>query len=176
MIKDPIGALAHVKLLQNYSNLDVQAPSLGWGKEYPSITPSDYLETTLDEQGSYVSSELTNFGWYGVNISTQRTDNKSASSRAMAKDICNRFFLMSWVGDDFKERVEQVAQKSNRVGLQQVTQLEMLSHGKRVEQDTRNIFCEPFVNYDFDIGSKKFRKSMGITKVSLDLTNGLRKS
>ena len=176
LIKDPIGALAHVKLLQNYSNLDVQAPSLGWGKEYPSITPSDYLETTLDEHGSYVSSELTNFGWYGVNISTQRTDNKSASSRAMAKDICNRFFLMSWVGDDFKERVEQVAQKSNRVGLQQVTQLEMLSYGKRVEQDTRNIFCEPFVNYDFDIGSKKFRKSMGITKVSLDLSTDSEKA
>lgn len=169
LIKDPIGALAHIKLLQNYSSLDIAPPSSGWGKAYPSITPSDRLETTLDAEGSFVSSELTSFGWYDVNISTQRTDNKSASSRAMAKDICNRFFLMSWIGDDLKERVEQVAQKSNRAGLQEVTQLEMLSYGKRVEQDSRNIFCEPLVNYDYDIGSKKFRKSMGITKVSLDL-------
>jgi len=170
LIKDPIGALAHVKLLQNYSNLGVSTPANGWGKGYTNINAQSYLNLDLDTNGSYLQSELDLLGWYGVEVATQITDNKSLSSRAVSKDICNRFFLISWVGDDFKERVTQVAQKTTQTGLEQIDQTMMLSWGQRVEQDSRNIFCEPVVNYAFDVGSKKFTKSMAITNTGSDLT------
>lgn len=168
LIKDPLGALAHTKLLQNYSNFGINAPASGWGKAYSSVSPDSLLELTLDADGTYVSSELDTLGWYGVEISTQIT--KNVSSKAISKDICNRFFLISWIGDNFKEKVCQVAQKTTFKGLEQVTQLDMLSWGSRIEQDSRNIFCEPYVNYDYDVGSGKFNKSMAITNTGSDLT------
>ena len=175
LIQDPIGALAHVKFLQNYSSLNISSPSLGWGKEYPNILPSEVINLDFNTQGSYVSQDLIDFDFYDVKIATQRTDNKSVGSKAMARDICNRFFLMSWIGDDFKERVDQVVQKTGSSSLATITQANMISWGKRVEQDTRNIFCEPFINYDYDVGSQKFNKSIGITNVSSDLTTDAEK-
>lgn len=175
LIQDPIGALAHVKFLQNYSSLNISSPALGWGKEYPSILPSDVINLDFNTQGSYVSQDLIDFDFYDVKIATQRTDNKSVGSKAMARDICNRFFLMSWIGDDFKERVDQVVQKTGSSSLATITQANMISWGKRIEQDTRNIFCEPFINYDYDVGSQKFNKSIGITNVSSDLTTDAEK-
>jgi hypothetical protein len=169
LINDPIGALAHVKYLQNYNNFGITPPVLGWGKEYPNVFANNLIELNPNADGSFVDDDLEDFGWYDVGISTQRTDNKSTSSTAMSKDICNRFFLMSWIGDDNRERVTQVAQKTSKTITEVVDQTKMISWGKRVEQDTRNIFCQPFVNYDFDVASKKFRNSMGITKVSSDL-------
>ncbi len=175
LIQDPIGALAHVKFLQNYSSLNISSPALGWGKEYPNILPSEVINLDFNTQGAYVSQDLIDFDFYDVKIATQRTDNKSVGSKAMARDICNRFFLMSWIGDDFKERVDQVVQKTGSSSLATITQANMISWGKRIEQDTRNIFCEPFINYDYDVGSQKFNKSIGITNVSSDLTTDAEK-
>jgi hypothetical protein len=178
LIQDPIGALAHVKYLQNYSSIPnaPAPPSSGWGKQYPNIAANDIINLDFGTEGAYVTQDLIDFDFYDVKIATQRTDNKSVSSKAMAKDICNRFFLMSWIGDDLKERVEQVVQKTGSQSLTTITQANMISWGKRIEQDTRNIFCEPFVNYDYDVGSQKFNKSIGITNVSSDLQTDAEKA
>lgn len=177
LIQDPIGALMHVKYLQNFSNIGTSAPASGWGKEYPSTAVSNFVETTLDAQGSYYTQDFIDFDFYDVKIAHQITESKAISSKAISKDICNRFFLISWLGDsNGKEQVEQVVQKTNKAGLQEVTQLEMLSYGNRIEWDTRNIFTEPVVNYAYDAGSKKFNKTISITNTSNDLATDAEKA
>lgn len=176
LIQDPIGALLHTKYLQNFSNLGTTAPSNGWGKDYPTTGVSSFVETTLDAEGSYYTQDFIDFDFYDVKIAHQITETKAISSKAISKDICNRFFLISWVGADGKEKVEQVVQKTNAVSLPEITQLDMLSYGNRVEWDTRNIFCEPVVNYSYDVGAKKFNKSMSITNVSSDLSTDAEKA
>jgi len=176
LIQDPIGALLHAKYLQNFSNVGVATPSLGWGKEYPSTPPGSLIELGFNNFGSYYTQDFEDFDFYSVKIAHQINESKSVGSRSFAKDICNRFFLISWVGDDGLEKVEQVVQKTNAETLPEITQINMLSYGNRTEWDTRNIFCEPVVNYSYDVGSKKYNKSISITNVSSDLTTDQEKA
>ena len=168
LINDPLGALAHTKWLQNFTNEDTAVvPTEGWGKAYP--TGYDPLNKVADTNGSYRHQDLDQFGWYDVELSKQITERKDSSSKAIAKDICNKFFLSTWVDKDGLENVTQIVQKTSLAIAQTINQANMISWGERIEQDSRDIFCEPIVNYDFNVASKKFNESVAITQVGVAL-------
>ena len=168
LINDPMGALAHTKWLQNFTNsLGAVVPSEGWGKAYP--TGYEPLNKMQDEVGSYYHSDFSSYGWLDVQLSKQITDRKASSSKAISKDICNKFFTVSWVNQDGLECVSQIAQKSSLVISQTITQSDMISWGDRIEQDSRDIFCEPIVNYDYNVASKGYNQSVAITQTGVAL-------
>lgn len=169
LINDPIGAMAHAKALQNFDAEGETPPSTGWGLDYPS-TFLPYLNLAQNTNGSFYHNDFINFGWYDATISRQITDSKESYSKAITKDLCNKFFLVNWTNNDGKECVAQVAQKSALAVSINITQTDMISWGDRREQDTRNIFCEPIVRFGFDAGSGKFTKSVAITNVSSNLS------
>tara|TARA_R110001599_G_scaffold20592_7_gene77852 strand:+ start:1207 stop:4161 length:2955 start_codon:yes stop_codon:yes gene_type:complete len=169
LINDPVGALAHTKWLQNFTNeSSAVVPSVGWGKYYP--TGYDPLNKVADANGSYRHQDLNQLGWYGVELSKQITDRKDSSSKAISKDICNKFFLSTWVDKNGLENVTQIVQKTTLAITQTITQAEMISWGDRIEQDSRDIFCEPIVNFDYNVASKGFNSSISVTQVGVNLT------
>ena len=104
-----------------------------------------------------------------LNSSKQITERKDSSSRAISKDLCNKFFLTSWVNEDGLECVTQIAQKTSANIVALLDQSTMLSWGDRIEQDSRDVFCEPIVNYDYNVASKKYDGSVSITQVGVNL-------
>jgi hypothetical protein len=65
--------------------------------------------------------------------------------------------------------VTQIVQKTSLAIAQTITQANMISWGERIEQDSRDIFCEPIVNYDYNVASKNFNSSVAITQVGVAL-------
>lgn len=170
LINSPIEALAHTKLLQNYSNDGVTAPSGGWGADYSGITITNALNLAQNTTGSFYHNDFTNFGWNDCEISKQVTDSKDSTTKSLTKDLCNRFFLVNWVNNYGNECVAQIAQKSSLSVTETITQAQMISWGDRVEQDSRNIFVEPSVSWGYNPVTKTFKGTMSITNVSSNLT------
>jgi hypothetical protein len=170
LINSPIEALAHTKLLQNYSNDGVTAPSGGWGADYSGIAVASALNLAQNTTGSFYHNDFTNFGWNDCEISKQVTDSKDSTTKSLTKDLCNRFFLVNWVNNYGNECVAQIAQKSSLSVTETITQAQMVSWGDRVEQDSRNIFVEPSVSWGYNPVTKTFKGTMSITNVSSNLT------
>ena len=162
--------MAHTKLLQNYSNDGVTAPSGGWGADYSGIAVASALNLAQNTTGSFYHNDFTNFGWNDCEISKQVTDSKESTTKALTKSLCNQFFLVNWVNNQGKECIGQIAQKSSLTISETITQAQMTRWGSRVEQDSRNIFVEPSVSWGYNPISKTFKGTMSITNVSSNLT------
>ena len=170
LINSPIEALAHTKLLQNYSNDGISAPSGGWGTEYNATAVGSLLNVSQNTTGSFYHLDFSSFGWNDTEIAKQVVDSKESTTKALTKNLCNQFFLVNWVNANGYECVGQIAQKSSLTISETITQAQMTRWGDRREQDTRNIFVEPSVSWGYNPISKTFKGTMSITNVSSNLT------
>lgn len=170
LIQTPIEAMAHTKLLQNYSNDGVTAPAGGWGYDYSSASASSLINLAQNSVGSFYHNDFINFGWSDTLISKQVVDSKESTTKAITKSLCNQFFLVNWVNNAGLECVAQIAQKSALTITETITQAKMTRWGDRREQDSRNIFVEPIVSYGYNPVSKTFDGTIAITDVSSNLS------
>lgn len=166
-VEDPIGMLGHVKLLQDYSNEGESSPTGGWGKAYlPSYI--QYLNVDGDTVGSFAHQDLQTYR--NRNVGHQTLKESESDSKSMARKLCQQFFLISWTNAEGKECVAQTASKSEITPSVTLTQAEMISVSKRVEMDSRDIFTEPFINYQKNFANDKYSQSAKITRTSENLT------
>jgi hypothetical protein len=170
LINSPIEAMAHARLLQNYSNDGVAAPSGGWGTDYNGEATTTLLNLSQNTTGSFYHLDFSSFGWNDCEISKQVTDSKDSTTKSLCKNICNQFFLASWVNNTGLECVGQIAQKSSLTISETITQAQMIKWGSRREQDSRNIFVEPSVSWGYNSITKTFKGTISITNVSSNLT------
>jgi hypothetical protein len=149
LIADPVNALEHFCRLQNGSENGI-APYAGWGKGYWENAP---IKITGD--GSFDDAGLTALKVY--QCSGQITDAKNAATNVIKKKLCYQFGMVNYVDGDGNECVKPL-QKSLTSPSDTITLAQIIDRSsiKVYEPDPADVYPEPYINYNFNIGSGNY--------------------
>ena len=149
LIADPVNTLEHFCRLQNGSENGI-APYAGWGKGYWENAP---IKITGD--GSFDDAGLTALKVY--QCSGQITDAKNAATNVIKKKLCYQFGMVNYVDGDGNECVKPL-QKSLTSPSDTITLAQIIDRSsiKVYEPDPADVYPEPYINYNFNIGSGNY--------------------
>lgn len=157
-INNPIMALEYIKRNQNWSDNDGT----------PLIKTSG--------NGSFDAPALDELK--SLTIARQISDESEQWTDALAKSLCEAFYLVSRQDENGYECVHYLM--DDTVALDEITIADIIpgSLGVIVEPKVENIFVEPYVNYGYDYATEKFTQHLRVGGVennaswSADLTPG----
>jgi len=160
LVDNPIMALEYVKRNQNWDDSNGVA-----------------LIKHGSGAGSFDSSTLNEV--YSFGISRQIFDKNEQYANAIAKSICEEFYLISRQDSDGYECVEYFLQTDETIADSvDVGDIKPGSIGMVEEPETEDIYCMPVVNYHYDNAFGLHRKSLKVLGVdtasewSAELTQG----
>lgn len=176
-IVDPINISLMNKALQNYSQeLGLLPDTDGWGLAYAKdsggvnvATSSDLPIDLSNNWGGYNNSDLND--WENLFVNAQIFDSSKTSTDRLSQNIANSFWLVDYVNNKGEEAISQFTRKSSLSPSVTINLLEIVpdSLTGKTEFDTRDIYCQPFLNYNQNsIGG--FDSSLEITEVSTNHT------
>jgi hypothetical protein len=174
---DPVNISLMNKALQNYSQeIGLLPDSAGWGLDYAkdsggvNVATGSLLPIDLSTGwGGYNNSDLND--WENLFVNAQIFDSSKTSTDRLSQNIASSFWLVDYVNNKGQEAISQFTRKSSLAPLVTINLLEIVPDsltGKN-EFDTRDIYCQPFLNYNQNsIGG--FDSSLEITEVSTNHT------
>jgi len=155
LIDDPIDILEHVKRLGNWTEHD--------GTESPGQTYSAAAKINT-------ASTFGGFDWSGLSDYAARRpafqilDESKARVSAITKDICETYFLTSYIDEDGQECVAPLTDKTSPATTITLAQI-VGKIGKTSDVDHSNIFVQPIVRYNYNYGTEKFDGILQIKNV-----------
>ena len=159
LIERPVDVLEHVKRLQNFSN--AESPNMGRVYDPNALIctsgPGSFDSTPFQLSGAVVPLVPGD-----INVSRQLTG--EVWTDAVSSELCSSFFLLNYQNNLGEECVSYLFDDSETV--EEITFNDIIgSVGKMIEPALADIFCEPYVNYAYDQGSKKYLKQLKITNI-----------
>jgi hypothetical protein len=155
LIEKPVDIIECIKRLQNWSEIPSFTP-IDWGHAYSS----DALIRTGVAAGSFDSANLNYLT--AQKVAMEITDESKATTTAIVKKLCDTFGVCTYDADGY-ECIETL-ELTNPVETITLTD-QHGAIGDFIEPKIENIFCEPIVNYQWDVGAGKFRQTMKVTHI-----------
>ena len=172
---------------------DTWAKSSGVARKTPGdaiLTPVEILEhlKRLNEQGTdYISNPQILIGdiygsFDGHNGSLddinnakpafQVFDKDKATKEVLVRDLCETFFMVNYQNKDGRECVKPLLKKEEPDSKYTITLAHIIGNiDNVVEPDTDYIYCEPYINYNYNYATDKFDSQIAITNIDTDADN-----
>jgi hypothetical protein len=155
LIDNPVEAIRNIKLLQNWSELDLMGASYNWGKDIVS----DVLIKNSGE-GSFNSSTLDEIK--ALKIARQFFDETYTADAI--ESILKEFCLTSYQDNNGYECLKSILTKENPSEV--ITFADIKGEvGDMIEPQLSDIYCTPVFNYAFDYATEKYTKQIRVEKV-----------
>lgn len=158
LITSPLEVLEHILRLQNWHDIGSSADP---GKEYAINAIID----TSSNEGGFAFAELSAIA--DALPARQIVSYSEAWSDTMIKSICQQFHLASFQRETGEERVNYIGKNETTPTI--VVDLDDIirgSIGDVVEAPSKDIFCEPFVRFNFNHANGKFDNVIRVTNAS----------
>jgi hypothetical protein len=153
---DAIGdIIEHCNRLKNWTEIPGHTV-VNWGHAY---SPDALIKTS--GSGSFDSANLN----YLTNqkAAIEIIEESQATTTAIIKKLCDSFGLCSYIDENGYECVETLELINPSETITLTDQIGAI--GDVDEPEIQNIFCEPVVNYLYNLGSEKFDAVLKVTNI-----------
>jgi hypothetical protein len=165
LIQNPPDLLETINRLQNWSELSPLPEEANWGLGYAS---GALIKTSGD--GSFDSTDpeyaILKSGTYLA--AREILDESSSHTDELKRSLCRNFGMASWIDQLGYECVCRINKYSDTTGLDTVVLSDIIDRTKIVVNGPKitNIFCEPYIRYQYNYGADTFDKVIQVEYVS----------
>jgi hypothetical protein len=163
LIQKPIDILEHACRLQDWS--ETGETGTEWGKEYATTAK---IKTGAGLEGSFDHANL--------NTLTDQTpafqifDEAKAYTDELKKLICRVYDVCTYIDQDGKECVETMALINP---AETITIDDLMTDPEEIEEPkTELVYCEPVVNYQYNVGSGDYDKTLRVYNIQASAEGG----
>ena len=153
LLESPSDIYNHIVKLQNYSSQGESSPSGGWGLGFISDY-TDYMGNVPEIAGEYAAQLFTK---------------KELETSNIKNDLLRNMWAFGFVDNTGKEQVIDMSSvfDEDATGRIQVEYRDIVagSMGDVSEANKDDIFCTPFVKYDYDVGLETYNKEIVVLNV-----------
>jgi hypothetical protein len=161
LISNPIDIIEHCKRLQNWS--ENTSTVFQWGKEYAITGGTEYHDKIkISGSGSFDDSSLD---MIKTNTpSFQIFEKDRAYTSEIVKKLCQTYDVISSINTDGYECVYSLDYQypTETISFADING----DIGEVIEPKVENVFCEPSVNYLYNIGTEKFSKNITVKNIA----------
>lgn len=172
VITEPHRVIEHALRLGNWSEVGDSEPTDGWGSDYAA----NALVDTSSNYGGMDSSVLESIG--GLSVARQIFDKEECSRSSIIKSLCKAFHLVSWrknyattaSGDTGKECLTYLL--NDEAASDSIDLTDIMGNVSNVKElESRDVYCEPVINYCYNVATSKYEKQLKITNTSAGTGN-----
>lgn len=161
LIFTPLDIYEHACRLQRFQG-DADYTNKNYGSSY-----ANYPLIKLTGEGSFDASEDNlNATRTAIMIATQLLDYDKCYTDWIKKTICKNFNLIGYTDANGYECVKSIVRYGTTPSIN-LTLLDIIDRNsiKIIEPDPKNIFCQPFVRYNFNTATEDFEGFIEVTNV-----------
>lgn len=157
LIENPIDALLHILLCQNWS--EIIGLTKNWGKEECSI--GDVLINIGNDVGSFNHPNLDEIK--NLKIARQILEESEAWTDVLIQSLCEDFFLLNYQEQGYECIIDilQLTRPTETITLNDCNKIGNI-------QENNEVYVEPIIKYGYDQLSNKYKKEIRITNTWKD--------